>query len=191
MEILHPFAQIYAKGYDCCGGAPDGMVVTPLQDEITRSVKPALLAILGAVVLVLLIVCVNVTNLLLARGARRRSEFAMRAALGAGRMRLIRQLLVESLLLAVVGGILGMVIAEIGVRALVALSPPGLPRVGAISVDGAVFAFGLGITTLVGIVVGLVPALQASHSDPQYRAATKFTDNRRRPSIHPPHAGCL
>ncbi len=162
--ILRPFAQIYAKGYD--GDAPDGMVVNRLQDEIIRGVKPSLLAILGAVVLVLLIVCVNVTNLLLARSARRRSEFAMRAALGAGRMRLIQQLLAESLLLAAIGGILGMVIAEIGVRALVALSPPGLPRVGAISVDSAVFAFGLVITTLVGLVVGLAPALQASHSDP-------------------------
>jgi putative ABC transport system permease protein len=158
--------QIYAKGFDCCGGAPDRMVVNRLQDEVTRGVKPALLAILGAVVLVLLIVCVNVTNLLLARGARRRSEFALRAALGAGRMRLIRQLLAESLLLAVMGGILGMVIAEIGVRALVALSPPGLPRVGAIGVDSAVFVFGLGITSLVGLIVGLAPAIRASHSDP-------------------------
>jgi putative ABC transport system permease protein len=165
-RILHPFAQIYAKGYDCCGGAPDRMVVNRLQDEITRGVKPALLAILGSVVLVLLVVCVNVTNLLLARGARRRSEFAMRAALGAGRIRLLRQLLAESLLLAALGGILGMLVAEIGVRALVALSPPGLPRVGAITVDSTVFAFGLGITTLVGIVVGLVPALQASRSNP-------------------------
>ena len=166
-EILHPFAQIYAKGYDCCGGAPDTMVLPRVQDEITRGVKPALLAILGAVVLVLLIVCVNVTNLLLARSARRRGEFALRTALGAGRMRLLRQLLAESLLLAAMGGILGMVIAEIGVRALVALSPPELPRIGAISVDSAVFAFGLGITSLVGLIVGLAPALRASHSDPQ------------------------
>ena len=81
-------------------------------------------------------------------------------------MRLIRQLLAESLLLAVMGGILGVAIAEIGVRALVALSPPGLPRIGAIGVDGVVFAFGLGITSLVGLIVGLAPALRASHSDP-------------------------
>ena len=164
--VLRPFAQMHTKGFDCCGGAPDGMVVSRLQDEITRGVRPSLLAILGAVVLVLLIVCVNVTNLLLARSARRRSEFAMRTVLGAGRLRMIRQLLAESLLLAAISGILGMAIAEIGVRVLVALSPAGLPRVSAIGVDGAVFAFGFGITTLVGLVVGLVPALQASHGDP-------------------------
>jgi putative ABC transport system permease protein len=130
-------------------------------------VKPALLAILGAVGLVLLIVCVNVTNLLLASGARRRSEFAMRAALGAGRMRMVRQLLTESLLLAALAGALGIAVAEVGVRALVALSPPDLPRAGAIHIDGAVFAFALAITTVIGLMVGLLPALQASRSDPQ------------------------
>jgi predicted lysophospholipase L1 biosynthesis ABC-type transport system permease subunit len=107
------------------------------------------------------------TNLLLAHGARRRNEFAMRAALGAGRMRMIRQLLAESLLLAGIGATLGMVVAEIGVRALVALSPPGLPRVGAIRIDGAVFAFGLTITTVVGLIVGLIPACHASGSNSQ------------------------
>ena len=81
--ILSSLAQTYAKGYDCCGGAPDRMVVNRLQDEITRGVKPSLLAVLGAVILVLLIACVSVTNLLLARSARRSSEFALRAALGA------------------------------------------------------------------------------------------------------------
>jgi putative ABC transport system permease protein len=116
---------------------------------------------------VLLIVCVNVTNLLLALGARRRSEFAMRAALGAGRMRMIRQVLTESLLLSAIGGAFGLAVAALGVRALVALSPPGLPRVGAIHIDSAVFAFGLLITTAIGLIVGLLPALQASVSDPQ------------------------
>jgi putative ABC transport system permease protein len=166
-EILRPFTRIFATGYDCCGGAPDGMVVGRVQDEITRGVKPALLSILGAVVLVVLIVCVNVTNLLLARSARRRSEFALRAALGAGRTRLMQQQLTESLLLAFMGGIFGMVIAKAGVQALVALTPPGLPRAGAIALDSTVFAFGLGITTLVGLIVGLAPALRASHSNPQ------------------------
>jgi putative ABC transport system permease protein len=165
--ILRPLAQTYANGYKSSGGPPDGMVINRLQDDIARAVKPALLAILGAVGLVLLIVCVNVTNLLLALGARRRGEFAMRAALGAGRMRMIHQVLTESLLLAAIGGVLGLGVAVFGVRALVALSPPGLPRVGAIHIDGAVFAFGLVITTAIGLIVGLLPALQASHTDPQ------------------------
>lgn len=142
-----------------------GFILNSLQDDVTRGVKPALLAVLGAVILVLLIACVNVTNLLLARGAQRRGEFAMRAALGAGRPRLIRQLLTESLLLAVMGGLVGMVVAMLGVRALVALSPPELPRAGAIAVDGTVFAFALGITTLIGLVVGLIPALHACRGD--------------------------
>jgi putative ABC transport system permease protein len=145
----------------------DGFIVNPLQDDVTRGVKPALLAILGAVLLVLMIACVNVTNLLLARGAQRRGEFAMRVALGAGRGRLIRQLLTESLLLAIVGGALGMVVAGFGARALVALSPPELPRVGAIRLDVAVFAFAMWVTTLIGLVVGLMPALHASRSDLQ------------------------
>jgi putative ABC transport system permease protein len=144
-----------------------GFLVNSLQDDVTRGVKPALLAVLGAVLLVLVVACVNVTNLLLARGERRRGEFALRAALGAGRTRLIRQLLTESVLLAAMGGVAGMAVAQLGVRALVALSPAELPRVGAISVDGPVFAFGLGMSTLIGLVVGLIPALRASHSEPQ------------------------
>ncbi len=164
--ILHGLAQMYAKGYDSSGGAPDAMIVNPLRDDIARGVKPALLAIVGAVLLVLLIACVNVTNLLLARGAQRRGEFAMRAALGAGRARLILQLLTESLLLAAIGGALAIVVAKFGVRILVALSPPELPRVGAIHVDNAVLLFAFAITTLVGLVVGVMPALHASQSDP-------------------------
>jgi putative ABC transport system permease protein len=142
-----------------------GMIVNSLQDDVTSEVKPALLAVLGAVALVLAIACANVTNLLLARGAQRRGEFAIRVAMGAGRTRIIRQLLTESLLLAVLGGAVGMVVAEFGVRALVALSPPGLPRVDTIHLDGAVFAFAVGVTSLIGIVVGLVPALQVARRD--------------------------
>jgi putative ABC transport system permease protein len=163
--ILHTLAQIYPKGYDSSGGAPDGMMVNELQSDLTRGVRPALLAILGAVFLVLLIACVNVTNLLLARGAQRQAEFAMRAALGAAQGRLVRQLLTESLLLALLGAVFGIVVAVAGVRALVALSPPELPRASAIDVDGAVFLFALGMTTLIGVVVGLVPALRASRKD--------------------------
>lgn len=137
-----------------------------LHDDVTRGVRPALMAVLAGVLLVLVIACVNVTNLLLARGVRRRAEFALRGALGAGQSRLIRQLLTESLLLAFVSGVLGMIVAVIGVRALVALSPPGLPRLNAIGIDGAVFAFGCGVTTLLGVALGLLPAIQASRSDP-------------------------
>jgi putative ABC transport system permease protein len=142
-----------------------GLGIRSLQDEITHAVKPALLAVLGAVLLLLAIACVNVTNLLLARGARRRGEFAMRAALGAGRGRLIRQLLTESLLLAVVGGVLGMSLADVGIRGLVSLSPPDLPRLGAIRLDGAVFVFAVAVTTVIGVLVGMIPALHASRGD--------------------------
>ena len=143
-----------------------GLIVNSLQHDVTADVRPALLAALAAVTFVLLIACVNVTNLLLARSAQRRGEFAVRAALGAGRMRMLRQLLTETLLLSTLGGALAMVVAEFGVRALVALSPPGLPRVGAIRIDGAVFAFAFITATLVGLVVGLIPALHASRTDP-------------------------
>jgi putative ABC transport system permease protein len=144
-----------------------GLIVNSLQDDVTRGVKLALLAVLGAVILVLIIACVNVTNLLLARSGQRRGEFAMRAALGAARPRLIRQLVTESLLLAILGGALGLMVAQFGVRALVALSPPELPRVNAIRVDGPVFAFALGITALVGLLAGLIPAFHASRGDLQ------------------------
>ena len=130
-------------------------MLSSLRDEVTQAVRPALLAVVAAVLLLLAIACVNVTNLLLARGAQRRGEFAMRAALGAGRARLVRQLLTESLLLAVVGGVLGLAVAEVGVRALVALSPAGLPRLDAIRVDAAVLAFAFALSAIIGIVVGV------------------------------------
>ena len=157
LEARHP--QTY--------GPNTRIAATSLHDELTRGVRPALLAILGAVLLVLVIACVNVTNLLLARGVQRRGEFALRAALGAGQRRLIRQLLTESLALAALGGLVGVAVAMLGVRALVAFTPPGLPRVGAIQVNAAMFAFALAVTTLIGLAFGLIPALQAARSDPQ------------------------
>ncbi len=165
--ILPSFGKAHAKGFEASGGIPSGVVVTSLHDSLIAGVKPALLAILGAVGLVLLIAAVNVTNLLVARGAQRRGEFAMRSALGAGRKRLLRQLITESLLLAFCGGTLGIALAQAGVRALVALSPPGLPRVDAIRLDGTVLIFALAITTAIGVVLGLVPAIHASRSNPQ------------------------
>ena len=143
----------------------DGLIVDLLQDDVTRGVRPALLAVFGAVILVLLIACVNVTNLVLARGLQRQGEIALRAALGAAPPRLIRQLATESLLLAMLGGVLGMIVTQAGIRTLVALSPPGLPRVNAIRLDGAVFAFSFGVTVLIGLGVGLIPALSAARTD--------------------------
>ncbi|MGB8522330.1 MAG: ABC transporter permease [Candidatus Acidiferrales bacterium] len=143
----------------------NGLIVDSLQADLTRGVRPALLALLGAVMLVLLIACVNVTNLLLARGAQRRGEFVMRSALGAGRARMIRQLLTESLLLSTLGGALGILVAEMSVKGLVALSPSELPRTSAISVDGTVFAFALGITAVIGLLAGVIPAIVASRED--------------------------
>jgi len=139
-----------------------GLFVRPLQEAIAVEAKPMLLAIAGAVLVLLAIVCVNVTNLLVGRSAQRRGEFAMRVALGAGRGRLLRQVLTESVLLAAIGGGLGLAVADIGVRGLVALSPPGLPRVEAMGLNGPVFVFALIVTTIIGLTVGISPALGAA-----------------------------
>jgi putative ABC transport system permease protein len=179
--------EVDALGRAVAARYPDGFgkgatsVAVPLQEDLTRGVKPALLAIIGGVVLVLLIACVNVTNLLLARGVQRREEFALRAALGAGRSRLIRQLLTESVLLAVLGGAAGLAVAALGVRGLVALSPESLPRLGAVEVDPAVFAFSLALAALIGVAFGLAPALQAAGSAPQ---AGLPQGNRHTPGGH-------
>jgi putative ABC transport system permease protein len=154
-------------------------LTTSLQDDVTHDLKPTLLISFGAVILVLVIACVNVTNLLLARAIYRRDEFTLRAALGAPRRRLIRQLLTESLLLAVLGGGAGITVALLGIRALVALSPPNLPRADAISMDSTVFAFGLGTVTLIGLAIGAVPALRTARSHPNTDLQTTPRTTRR------------
>jgi len=142
-----------------------GELVRSMQDDVTGPVRPSLYAIIGAVLLLLVIAAVNVTNLLIARGAQRRAEFAMRVALGAGRGRLVRQLLTESVVLAIIGGALGFGVAAFGVQGLLAISPPGLPRIEAVRIDARVFLFALALTTLVGLIVGLIPAISATRAD--------------------------
>jgi len=141
-----------------------GAEVHALHEIMVGDSRTMLLALLGSVGLVLLIGCANVANLLLVRSAARNREFAIRAALGAGRGQLIRQLLTESLLLAVLGGMGGTTLAWVGLRALVRLSPPDLPRVWeGIHLDGWTLGFTALITLATGLLFGLAPALQASN----------------------------
>jgi predicted permease len=143
--------------------------VRRLQDQVVGDARKSLLVLAGAVFLVLLIACTNVANLLLVRGAGRKREIAIRAALGAGRARIARTLLAESLLLFLAGGAAGLALGAVGVRVLLALNPGNIPRIGehgeAVTMDWRVVAFTLGISLLTGIVFGLIPALGVSRAD--------------------------
>jgi len=139
--------------------------IVPLMAQVVGGARSALLILLGAVALVLLIACVNVANLLLSRATARKKELAIRAALGAGRLRVIRQLLTESLLLALAGGFCGVILASWGVDALSAIIPDDFPRRNEIAIDQWVLGFTLLVAALSGLIFGLVPALQSSKTD--------------------------
>jgi predicted permease len=157
--------------------------VVPLQTSIVGDVDQALMIVLGVVGFILLIGCANLANLLLARGSARGRELAVRAALGAGRRRLVRQLLTESLVLAFLGGVLGLVLCHWGVQTILALSADTLPRMEDVRVDVRVIVFGLVLAGITGVVFGLVPALRLAHTDPQHGLrggrGTVGTDGRR------------
>ena len=142
-----------------------GARVVSEQEELTHSLRPALFVMMVAVGFVLLIACVNVANLLLARATGRTREIAIRSALGAGRQRVVRQLLTESFLLALMAGTLGLLLAVWGSAALVRFSPENLPRIAEIQMDGWVLAFTMGLALLTGMLFGLAPALQVSHAN--------------------------
>ncbi len=144
-----------------------GAVVVPVHEQAVGSVRPALLLLLGGVGVVLLMACVNLANMMLARSTARQKEMAIRAALGAGRGRLIRQTLVESILLALGGGLVAIVVVRFGMQSLLAFAPPDIPRIDQARPDLAVMAFTFALALVTGVAIGLVPALAASRTTVQ------------------------
>ena len=152
-----------------------GVPTIPLEQNVVGDVGPMLFVLFGSVAVVLLIACVNVANLLLGRAAAREREIAIRASLGAGRARIVRQLLTESVLLSLVGGVLGVAVAAGGVRALLLLIPAGMPRIAEVTIDVRVLAFAMFTALATGVGFGLLPALRASR--PELQAVLGATRN--------------
>lgn len=174
-------ADQYRRAYGSDAlGPEEGFGVISLQESMIGDTRTPLLVLLGAVGLVLLIACANVANLQLARASSRKRELATRAALGAGRGQIIRQLLTESLVLSLSGGVLGLILGFAGVRLLLSINPGGLPRIGedgsAVTLDLNILLFTLGVSVLTGILFGLVPAIAASR--PNLAATLNETGSR-------------
>lgn len=188
---LQSAAQEFRQMFPTAMGPQGGFGVQPLQEIIVRNVRSSLLVLVGAVTFVLLIACANVANLLLVRASVRQREIAIRSAIGAGRGRIVAQLLTESLVLSLIGGALGLVLGLVGIRALLALNPGNIPRIGqggsAVGVDGGVLAFTVLVSLLTGLLFGLFPAWHASRGDlntaikeSSGRSGTGFRQNKAR-----------
>jgi putative ABC transport system permease protein len=162
-------ADEYRARYPNAIGPNNSFTVEPVRDVLVRNVRASLLVLGGAVSFVLLIACANVASLLLVRATGRRREIAIRAAIGGTRARIVRQLLTESLLLSVIGGLLGLMLGWSGIRALLSINTAGLPRVGelgaAVTIDWRVAAFAVAVSLVTGVLFGLAPALQISKVD--------------------------
>jgi putative ABC transport system permease protein len=159
-SVAHRIQQTYPPQFQ--GDIDLGAVTLPLRDQVIGKSQKLLVLLLGAVMFVLLISCINVVNLLLARATDRQREIAVRLAMGATRARLLRQLVVESLLLTLTAAGLGLAFAYWSTDALIALMPPGIPQVHAVELNGSVVAFAVGAAVVIGVVFGIVPGLAAS-----------------------------
>lgn len=184
-------AEEFRRKYPNTLGPNQSFGVEPLREVLVRGVRTLLWVLLGAVSFVLLIACANVANLLLARATVRKREIAIRAAVGAGRGRIVRQLLTESVVLSTTGGLLGLVIGFVGIRAILRINPGNIPRVGLqgaeVSLDLYVVLFTLAVSFITGLLFGLIPALQATRTDlsgtikeSTGRGGTSFRHNKAR-----------
>jgi putative ABC transport system permease protein len=187
---MHTLGERFRRLYPRAMEKEETVAVNPMRDAVVGDIRKALYVLTAAVAFVLLIACANVASLLVARASARQREIAIRAAIGASRWRIVRQLLTESILLSMLGGVLGLMLGGLGVRSLLLLVPGDVPRLGGAAqlgnpfalVDWRVFAFTMCVSLLTGIVFGLLPALQISN--PNLASTLKAAGNRSSTSRH-------